>query len=508
MKSLPTRFVYALLLSFSHHTLPAQSAAPISGSILAKSHCGTCHAYPSPSLLPKEVWKKQVLPQMAALMGDRAAQQRLGVWKDRPAEEIAIRKKLGVYPASSLLSPKDFQAIEDFYLTEAPTTLPRQSPKVRPEPLVGFTTKKLFIEGIQGPKTSLVAINEERGELLLSDAGTGQLYAVAPNNELFTLPSIGSPAVHFLRKAPNVYQFITIGSIAPSDLSQGALYEMDIPGNAWSGVLDQLPRPVYGDWADLNEDGRPDFLLCNFGHNGGNLSLYWGGDFSAKPIQLGGSGARKVEICDLNRDGKPDIVALFCQGNERLSVFYNRGKGQFEHEKILLQFSPVMGSSYFELQDLNGDGELDLLISNGDNWDYSSVSKPYHGFRVYENTGNGEFKESWFFPQYGAAKIMSIDFDGDGDKDLATIAFYDELEQPEHQFLLFENQGNLQFAPHYLQEAALGKWLTMDVGDVDGDGDKDIVLGAYTHNLLEYSNLLLRGIDEIPTALILENGRK
>ena len=40
------------------------------------------------------------------------------------------------------------------------------------------------------------------------------------------LPS-ASAAVHFIKKAPNVYHFLTIGSIAPSDLSRGALYEMD-----------------------------------------------------------------------------------------------------------------------------------------------------------------------------------------------------------------------------------------------------------------------------------------
>ncbi|WP_057937662.1 FG-GAP repeat domain-containing protein [Algoriphagus resistens] len=483
----------------------AQQEALLRGRILAESYCASCHTYAAPSLLPKEVWRKQVLPQMAAFMGIKAAQDSLEVWENKSPDEITFIKKLGVYSSSALISNEDFQSIVDFYTSEAPIDLPLQQTKETPILLEGFVAKTLFIEGIQSPKTSLVAINEDRAELLIADANSNQLYVKVQSDEFFTLPSTSSPAVHFLKKAPNVYNFITVGTIAPSDLSEGALYQMDLNSDSWKMMMDNLPRPVYGVWEDIEKDGKPDFVLCNYGNHGGHIAIYADGNLDSEPVQLGGAGARKIELTDLNNDGNLDIIALFCQGNERISVFYTKENGQFEPENVLLKFSPVMGSSYFEVHDFNEDGLVDLLVSNGDNWDYSSVPKPYHGFRIYENRGDGIFEESWFYPQYGAAKAMAVDYDGDGDLDLASIGFYDELENPEQQFLLFENKGNMIFQPKYIPEAALGKWLTMDVGDLDGDGDMDIVLGSYAHNALEYTKLVIRGVDEIPSVLILEN---
>ena len=141
-------------------------------------------------------------------------------------------------------------------------------------------------------------------------------------------------------------------------------------------------------------------------------------------ILLALPGARRVEIRDVNHDKKPDIVVLMAQARESIHIFYNLGKGQFR-EKLVLQFPPVYGVSYFEFVDFNKDGALDILLTNGDNWDYSAISKNYHGIRLFLNDGKDNFKEAWFYPLYGTSKAVAKDFDGDGDIDIAAISFYD-----------------------------------------------------------------------------------
>jgi hypothetical protein len=186
-----------------------------------------------------------------------------------------------------------------------------------------------------------------------------------------------------------------------------------------------------------------------------------------------------VIVQDINKDQWPDVVALLTQGNEQVAVYYNQHNGQFRKETVL-RFPPVYGSSFIELMDIDHDGDPDLVYANGDNADYSIVLKPYHGIRIFLNDGHFRFRQAWFYPMHGATQTIIRDFDQDGDEDIAAIAhFPDFSHRPNESFIYFENQGTLRFLPRTFPNAERGRWLTLDAGDVDQDGDDDILLGSF-----------------------------
>jgi hypothetical protein len=100
---------------------------------------------------------------------------------------------------------------------------------------------------------------------------------------------------------------------------------------------------------------------------------------------------------------------------------------------------------------------------------------------------------------------MAYDFDGDGDLDIATICFYNDPMDTMEGFVYFENLGGMKFSKLMIKEAALGKWLTMELADLDRDGDKDIILGSYFNAVEEMTTFLARGLVSFPQVLVICN---
>jgi hypothetical protein len=202
------------------------------------------------------------------------------------------------------------------------------------------------------------------------------------------------------------------------------------------------------------------------------------GDSWTKKVLNPQTGATHVDIRDFNGDGRLDIVALFAQGDERIMLYTNRGGLKFD-ETRLLRFPSIYGTSSFDMGDVDGDGDLDIVCTAGDNADFSTILKPYHGVYVYTNQGQMRFKQQVFYPQNGATKVMLADTDADGDLDMLSIALFpDVAKRPEEGLMYFMNLGK-SFDQQTIPVNHLGRWSVMDIGDIEGDGDLDVVLGSH-----------------------------
>jgi VCBS repeat protein len=453
------------------------------GASLAVVYCQGCHALPDPSLLDAKSWEKGVLPNMGPRLG--IFQFNFEVYPSSKNEK-ALSKNF--YPSSPLLSLEEWQDIIDYYIATSPDSLPHQQrPKAIQNNLSLFKAE-LPAFSYDKPATCFVEVDTSTKEhsLLIADVFKRKIIRI--NNKLERIDSVncGGPIVNVDFQS-NGMLACDIGVLNPNNGKFGQALNVFKDNNGKMiadsiPLFDSLARPVQITAADLDRDGLTDYLVCEFGNFIGALSWMQnlGNGKYRHHVLRAVPGAIKAYVRDDHHNGLPDIWVLFAQGDEGIWLFKNMGYGKFSEQK-LLGFPPCYGSSYFELADFNGDGYPDILYTCGDNGDFSTVLKPYHGLYIYLNDGKNNFRQKYFFPINGCFKAIARDFDGDGDLDIVAISFFaDYAHQPEEGFVYLENKGNFEFDPHTLPEGKSGRWLTMDAADLDGDGKVDIVLGNFS----------------------------
>jgi ribosomal protein L34 len=285
-----------------------------------------------------------------------------------------------------------------------------------------------------------------------------------------------------LRQKKDSLWLTVMGSFAPTEAKSGFLLRMDTRTGQGLVVADRLQRPVSTAFGDLNGDGAEDAVICEFGRYTGQLAWWSGGsgDTLQRHTLLRRPGATKAQLRDLDHDGDLDIAALFGQADEGIWLFFNDGKGHFTSQNAL-RFGPANGSGSFEFCDFNTDGHPDILYACGDNADFKPVRKPWHGVYIFLNDGRNNFKQHYFYHLPGAYQALARDFDLDGDLDIAAVAFFPDFEkQAEGGFVLLQQDKKRRFRAFTFPESVEGRWMVMDAGDPDGDGDLDLVLGSMT----------------------------
>lgn len=455
------------------------------GAELARAVCITCHLFPEPALLDRITWGLEVLPRMAYWLGGTPFD-----YDHHPGG--ALVREAGVIPQAPLISVRDWRAICAYYLESAPSELVR-SP-AGPQIHSGLKLFRPTVAPYQRnpPMTSLVKIDPQRRKVYVGDSGTGTLDQLNVLGQPERSMKIGGAPVR-LTFGDDGWYLTLLGDFFGSDELKAGVIRMEPPkagGTKYQTLLRQCPRTTDTELADLDGDGRTDLVVCHFGNILGRFSWYQNLDGTQykEHVLLNRTGAIRSYVRDFNGDGRPDIIVLMAQAWEGIWLFLNRGNGNFE-ETILLQQPSLWGYTDFELADFNHDGFIDIIAANGDSGDNIKIppsAKPFHGIRIYLNDGKNHFREAFFHPLYGVFKVLARDYDNDGDLDVAAISFYADYDRaPEESLLYLENTGErqpgslLRFKTYSIPEGLKGRWVTADAGDLDGDGDIDLVLGSF-----------------------------
>ena len=241
---------------------------------------------------------------------------------------------------------------------------------------------------------------------------------------------------------------------------------------------------------DINRDGRLDLVAVNSGAS--SLGLFFGqgdGTFLASMDYPLGSGSMPLGVAlgDLDGDGRLDLVVSDNAKNSVL-VFLGNGDGTSK-QNITLSTGANSAPYSIGISDFNRDGRLDIAVSN--------AGKGTVG--IFLGDGTGKFAEQKTYATGASPNTFAIaDFNRDGITDIATANYQDNTTS-----VLIGN-GDGSFRQQTTFSTGSGSLpYSIRTGDFNRDNVQDIIVAnSGTNNvgvLLGFGNGRFRTVKTYPT---------
>jgi len=231
-------------------------------------------------------------------------------------------------------------------------------------------------------------------------------------------------------------------------------------------------------FADIDGDGDLDLLILGddgssfiaelFRNDGlGGYTLITGTPFTG--VERG-----DAVFGDVDGDLDLDLIISGDDGPGQITqLFLNDGTGVFT-ESTTHSFSGVRGNSALAMADVDGDSDLDVMLSG---WDGSTRVTELH-----INNGSGVFTLDTA-TSFSAFDGGSIDFaDVDGDKDLDVLLTGKESISGKAKTELYINNGSGVFTKDITTSFTGVRSSDAKFADIDGDSDQDVIISGWDEN--------------------------